>query len=222
MAGIAGGVIFGALRRRSRWIWLLAAIVTVALAVGSVLVVRAVRHSDPPPPSQQQAVVPPVASSSSTSTASPTRTPVPTPTPDAAEAAVLQADRDALHAFIHASSIPDPTDPLLPQTMTGLELSTVKKNLIIHQADGVAGRGDIQILRAHVASLTATTAVVSQCNYGLLVSYRIATGAVIPTEDGGVPYYTAAKETFTLVDGVWKEANSEFHDGRDVSVCAGY
>ena len=79
-----------------------------------------------------------VACGSPSTAASPTPTPRPSPTPTASttatpdpqDAAVITGYLAATRAFVHAGSIPDPNDPALVATMTGEELSTVKKELL--------------------------------------------------------------------------------------------
>ena len=91
-----------------------------------------------------------------------------TPTPDPGAAAVVKAYVDATAAFVHAELAMDPNDPALIATMTGDELSTVKKNLIIDRAGGLVARGDIKPTDPHVVSMDGRTAVVRDCEYSAL------------------------------------------------------
>ena len=196
----------------------LASALVIALLAG-ISVVIARHNGSASSPDQQQTVVPPAISSSRSDSTAPASA---SPTMDPTVAALLKADQDELHAFLHASGVyggpSDPNDVLLVQTTTGEQLSTVKKNLIIARAEGIASRGDIQILTSHVVSVSGTTAVVSDCQYSTLVDYVVATGKMVPGSDRYVPLYSGVKGTFTLVDGVWRMSASDIHDG----TCAGY
>lgn len=97
----------------------------------------------------------------------------------------------------------DPTDPALPATMTGQELSTVKKNLIIDRAGGLMARGDITPSRPHVVSLDGQTAVVRDCLYSSLLLYDAKSGGPAPGVVNG-PQNIGIAATLVLAGGVWK------------------
>ena len=197
-----------------------ASALVIAILAG-VSVVLARHHGSSSSPQQQQTVAPP-GSMGATAGNVPTTAASPSPTTDPTVAALLKADQDELHAFLHASGVyggpSDPNDPLLVQTTTGEQLSTIKKNLIIDRAEGTASRGDIQILSSRVVSVTGTTAVVSDCQYSTLIGYYVATGKMIPGSDRYIPLYSGVRSTFTQVAGVWRMSDSYIHDG----TCAGF
>lgn len=140
-----------------------------------------------------------------------TRTVTPSPSADPANAAVLAAYRSATQAFVHAGVTMNPNDPLLSATMTGQELSTVKKNLIIDRAGDIVARGDITPMHPHVVSTDGTTAVVRDCVYSALLLYDAKTGAAAAGNASG-PQNVGITATLTYVDGAWKESsqNGEF------------
>ena len=193
-----------------------ASALVIAILAG-VSVVLARHHGSSSSPQQQQTVVPP-GSMGVTASSAPTPSYSASPTSDPTTAALLKADQDELHAFLHAVSVPDPNDPLLVQTTTGVQLSNIKKNLIIDRASGVAWRGDAQIVSARVVSVSGSAAVVTHCVYSTLIEYYVATGRVVPGSDKYVPLYTGVRATFTLVGGAWKMSDSDSHDG----TCVGY
>ena len=130
------------------------------------------------------------------------------PTAGPANAAVLAAYRSATQAFVHAGVTMNPNDPLLPATMTGQELSTVKKNLLIDQAGGLIAKGDITVTDPHVVSSDGRTAVVRDCQYSAILLVDAKTGVGAPGVANG-PQNIAVTATFVLVDAVWKESQQE-------------
>jgi hypothetical protein len=142
----------------------------------------------------------PAASSASGSQAS---TATPSPSADPANAAVLAAYRNATQAFVHAGVTMNPNDPLLPATMTGQELSTVKKNLLIDQASHLVAKGDITVTDAHVVSIDAGSAVVRDCQYSAILLVDARTGQGAPGVANG-PQNIAVTATVTMIGGIWK------------------
>jgi hypothetical protein len=134
------------------------------------------------------------------------------PTPNPISVAVVNAYRGATAAFVHAEKAMDPNDPKLPATMTGQELSTVKKNLIIDKAGGLIARGDITPSDPHVVSADGQNAVVRDCAYSALLLYVAKTGGPAPGVANG-PQNIGISATFVLVNGTWKESLADLRVG---------
>src|SRR4029077_5584196 len=117
-----------------------------------------------------------------------------------------------LHAFIHAEKAMDPNDPALVATMTGEELSTVKKNLIIDRASDLVARGDITPTDPHVVSIDGQAAVVRDCQYSALLLYDAKTGGPAPGVANG-PQNIGISATFVYIDGAWKEQLADLKVG---------
>ena len=149
---------------------------------------------------------------------SPTTTPTSTPTAAARDQAVLSAYRAATAAFVHAETAMDPNDPALLATMTGEELSTVKKNLIVDRASGLVARGDIRLSDPHIVSFDGQQAVVRDCQQSALLLYDAKTGGAAPGVANG-PQNIAVTTTLVIVDGIWKMA---LQDGRVGTCPLGY
>jgi hypothetical protein len=126
-----------------------------------------------------------------------------TQTANPADAAVVAAYRSATQAFVHAGVTMNPNDPALPATMTGQELSTVKKNLIIDRASGLVARGDITVTDPHVISNDQQTAVLRDCQYSAILVVDAKTGQGAPGIANG-PQNIAVTATLTLLAGTWK------------------
>ena len=129
----------------------------------------------------------------------------PSATANSANAAVVAAYLSATRAFVHAGTTTDPNDPALVATMTGEELSTVKKNLIIDRAGDITARGDITPMHPHVVTDDGRTAVVRDCVFSALLLYNRRTGAPAPGAANG-PEDVGITATLTYVDGAWKES----------------
>ncbi len=112
----------------------------------------------------------------------------------------------------------DPNDPALVATMTGVQLSTVKKNLIIDRAGGIVAKGDVTTRDPHVVSVSDDVAVVRDCVYSALLLYYVETGKPASGNANG-PEDVAVTATFTNVGGSWKESHV---DGRFGSCPLGY
>ena len=137
------------------------------------------------------------------STGKPTPTTTLPSSADRANAAVLAAYRSATQAFVHAGVTMNPNDPLLPATMTGQELSTVKKNLLVDQAGGLIAKGDITLTDPHVVSNDGGVALVRDCQYSAILLVYAKTGQGAPGVANG-PQNIAVTATVTLTEGAWK------------------
>ncbi len=137
-----------------------------------------------------------------------THTATPSRAADPANAAVVAAYRSATQAFVHAGVTMNPNDPLLPATMTGQELSTVKKNLLIDQAGGLIAKGDITVTGPHVISNHGGVAVVRDCQYSAILLVDAKTGQGAPGVANG-PQNIAVTATFVLTNAVWKESQQD-------------
>jgi hypothetical protein len=120
-----------------------------------------------------------------------------------ADAPVVAAYRSATQAFVHAGVTMNPNDPALPATMTGQELSTVKKNLIIDRASGLIARGDITLTDPHVISNDQQTAVLRDCQYSAILLVDAKTGQGASGVANG-PQNIAVTATLAMVEGTWK------------------
>jgi len=138
----------------------------------------------------------------------------PSGTANPADAAVVAAYLSATRAFVHAGTTMDPNDPALVATMTGQELSTVKKNLIIDRAGGLIARGGITPMHPHVVSDDRRTAVLRDCEYSAILLVDAKTGKGAPGAANG-PQDIAVTATFVFANGSWKETQQ---DGK-VGVC---
>ena len=127
-----------------------------------------------------------------------------------ADAAVVAAYRNATAAFVHAGQTMNPDDPALPATMSGQELSTVTKNLLIDKASGLIARGDITLTDPHVVSNDGHTATLRDCQYSAILLVDAKTGQGAPGVANG-PQAIAITATFVFTNGVWKESQQ---DGR--------
>jgi hypothetical protein len=126
--------------------------------------------------------------------------------------AVVTAFVNATAAFVHAEQAMDPDDPGLPATMTGEELSAVKKNLIIDKAGGLVARGDITPSHPHIVSRDAQTAVIRDCVHSALLLYDAWTGGPAPGTANG-PQDIGITATFVNLNGTWKESLADLKVG---------
>ena len=120
-----------------------------------------------------------------------------------ADAAVVAAYLSATRAFVHAGTTMDPNDPALLATMTGEELSTVKKNLIIDRAAGLVARGDITPMHPHIVSDDHQTAVLRDCQYSAVLLVNAKTGTGAPGVANG-PQNIGVTATLMLLGASWK------------------
>lgn len=138
----------------------------------------------------------------------PSRSPTPAPATNPADAAVVAAYRNATAAFVHAGQTMNPDDPELPATMSGQELSTVTKNLLVDKAGGLVARGDITLTDPHVVANDGQTATLRDCQYSGILLVDAKTGQGAPGVANG-PQYIAVTATFVLTNGVWKESQQD-------------
>ena len=120
-----------------------------------------------------------------------------------ADAAVVAAYRDATKAFVHAGQTMNPDDPALAATMSGQELSTVTKNLLIDKAGDLIARGDITMTDPHVVSNDGKTATLRDCQYSAVLLVDAKTGKGAAGVANG-PQYIAVTATLASKDGVWR------------------
>lgn len=144
----------------------------------------------------------------------PTNTPTPhvshtpTPTAELMRANILTAYNARWAAFVHAAQTSDPNDPALATTMVDPLLSTTRQNLATHKAQGIVDRGDITT-QPHVASMTATSAVVLDCSYSSLIQVYATTGQPVPGQPGGTaPEYNGVSTTMVMTPQGWKAHDS--------------
>jgi hypothetical protein len=142
---------------------------------------------------------------STAATPTPTATQRPTPSTETRNAVIVKAYVDATAAFVHAEKAMDPNDPALVATMTGEQLSTVKKNLIIDRTGGLIARGDITTRDPHVVSIAGDTATLRDCVYSALLLYDAKTGKAASGNANG-PQDVGVTATLTYVDGTWRES----------------
>ena len=144
----------------------------------------------------------------STSTTSPTST---TTATSAEDAAVLTAYRAATAAFEAAQATANPSSPALPATMVNPVLEQVKKNLVSDEVGGIVGRGT-STLNPHVASLTATTAIVLDCVFSKDLLVYKKTGKQVPPVTK--PEHDGVRATLVLDGSTWKLAQQTITEGR--------
>lgn len=131
--------------------------------------------------------------------------------------AALAAYRASQVAFDRAMQQADPTLAALAQTMTGSELDSVRRSLVSDQANGIVGRGSVQV-HPKLVSISGGRVVVHDCAFSSLELVYKSTGKpvppVTPPEHDGV--------TATLIQtspGTWKVSTEHVTEG---SCPAGY
>src|SRR5665213_2668105 len=164
-------------------IYLAGAVVLVGLALGGC--------------SSTTAVAPSTTSAPTSTTTPPTSSTTP---PTAATEAVLAAYRAGWAAYEHAGADANPLDPALAATMINPLLHQVEGSLVADNQEGIVGRGSIT-LHPHIASATATTAIVLDCSFSASFLIYKKTGKQVPpvtkAERVGV------KATLVLEDSTW-------------------
>lgn len=125
--------------------------------------------------------------------------------------AVLAAYRAEQAAFQGALQQADPTFPALVQTMTGNQLTSVRRALVSDQTNGIVGRGTSQ-LNPKVASIQGNQAVVHDCLFSSIELVYSATGKpvppITPAEHDGV------KATLVQVSpDTWKVSDQNVTEG---------
>lgn len=147
----------------------------------------------------------PTAASTTTTTMGVTSTTAPS-----ADAAILAAYRAGWAAYEQALKTADPTDPALAATMVDPVLEQVRKNLVSYDLNGVVGTGTTT-LHPHVASLTATTAVVLDCTFSRAFLVYKKTGKQVPPVTK--PEYDGVKATLVLDGSTWKVKTQDVTEG---------
>ena len=145
---------------------------------------------------------------SATISSPPSRSPISSPAANADDAAVVAAYRSATAAFVHAGQTMNPDDPALLATMSGQELSTVTKNLLIDKAGGLVARGDVTLTDPHVVANDGQTATLRDCQYSGILLVDAKTGQGAPGVANG-PQDIAITATFVFTNGVWKESQQD-------------
>ena len=134
-----------------------------------------------------------------------------TTTTDPAAAAVLAAYRAGWAAFEEAVDTGNPALPSLADTMTGVQLNSVRRILVADQANGIIGRGSVQ-LRPKVQSITGNQAVVVDCAFDSSELVYAKTGKPVPPITP--PEKVAVRAQLTEVaPGTWKVASQQTNGG---------
>jgi hypothetical protein len=125
--------------------------------------------------------------------------------------AVLAAYRAEQAAFQGALQQADPTFPALVQTMTGNQLTSVRRALVSDQTNGIVGRGTSQ-LNPKVASIRGNQAVVHDCLFSSIELVYSATGKpVLPVTP---PEHDGVKATLVQASpGTWKVSDQNVTEG---------
>jgi hypothetical protein len=135
-----------------------------------------------------------------------------TTTADPEATAVLSAYRASQAAFDDALARADPSWAALVATMTGDELQSVRRSLLLaDQINGIVGRGTVQVF-PKLVSVDGNQAVVHDCLYSASELVYAKTGKpvppITPPEHDGV---TATLQQST--PGVWKVASVHVTEG---------
>ena len=126
-------------------------------------------------------------------------------------AAVVAAYRAEQAAFEEAVQQADPTLPALAQTMTGAQLSSVRRSLVADHANGIVGRGSVR-LNPKVSYIRGTQALVVDCAFDSSELVYAATGKPVPPVTP--PQKVAIASHLSEVSaGVWKVAEQHTSDG---------
>ena len=124
---------------------------------------------------------------------------------------VLAAYRAEQAAFEQAVQQADPTLPALAQTMTGNQLTSVRRALVSDQTNGIVGRGTAQ-LNPKVASIQGNQAVVHDCLFSSIELVYSATGKPVPPVTP--PEHDGVKATLVQVSpGTWKVSDQNVTEG---------
>jgi len=125
--------------------------------------------------------------------------------------AVLAAYRAEQAAFQGALQLADPTFPALAQTMTGNQLTSVRRALVSDQTNGIVGRGTSQ-LNPKVASIQGNQAVVHDCLFSSIELVYSATGKPVPPVTP--PEHDGVKATLVQVSpDTWKVSDQNVTEG---------
>lgn len=125
--------------------------------------------------------------------------------------AVLAGYRAEQSAFEQAVKQADPTLPAIAQTMTGAQLDSVRRALVTDKADGIVGRGTVQ-LHPKVSYVRGKHALVLDCVFDSSKLVYAATGKPVPPVTP--PENVAVRSQLTEVStGVWKVSDQHTHGG---------
>ena len=126
-------------------------------------------------------------------------------------ATILSAYRAEQAAFEQAVHNADPTLPALAQTMTGAQLDSVRRALIADKANGIVGRGTVQ-LHPKVSYVHGTQALVLDCAFDSSKLVYAATGKPVPPVTP--PEKVGVRSQLTEVSpGVWKVSDQHTSGG---------
>jgi len=132
-------------------------------------------------------------------------------------AAVVAAYRAEQAAFEGALQRADPNSPMLAQTMTGSQLTAVRRALVADQANGIVGRGTTR-LNPKVVSIQGNQATVHDCLFSSIELVYSTTGKPVPPVTQ--PEHDGVQATLEQVSvGTWKVSDQNVTDG---SCPAGY
>jgi hypothetical protein len=124
---------------------------------------------------------------------------------------VLAAYRAEQAAFEQAVQQADPTLPALAQTMTGNQLTSVRRALVSDQTNGIVGRGTAQ-LNPKVASIQGNQAVVHDCLFSSIELVYSATGKPVPPVTP--PEHDGVMATLVQVSpDTWKVSDQNVTEG---------
>jgi len=111
----------------------------------------------------------------------------------------------------------DPNSPMLAQTMTGSQLTSVRRALVADQANGIVGRGTTR-LNPKVVSIQGNQATVHDCLFSSIELVYSTTGKPVPPVTQ--PEHDGVQATLEQVSvGTWKVSDQNVTDG---SCPAGY
>jgi hypothetical protein len=131
--------------------------------------------------------------------------------------AALAAYRASQVAFDQAIRQADPTVPALAQTMTGAELDSVRRSLVSDQANGIVGRGTVQ-LHPKLVLISSHRAVIHDCTFSSLELVYKSTGKPVPPATP--PQHDGVTATLIQTSaGTWKVSTEHVTEG---SCPAGY
>lgn len=129
----------------------------------------------------------------------------------ASSAAVLGAYRAEWAAYQSALATANAYDPSLAATMVDPLLQKVRANLLGYQNAGIVGRGSIQ-LNPRVVSISATTAMIDDCNFSSSELVYAKTGKPVPPITP--PEHDYVQATVVLVNGAWKVSQQNVTEGK--------
>jgi hypothetical protein len=127
-----------------------------------------------------------------------------------AAAAVLNAYRAGWAAFEEAVDEANPTVPALAETMTGVQLNSVKRILVADQLNGIVGRGNIE-LHPKVSYVQGAQALVLDCAFDSSELVYAKTGKPVPPITP--PEKVAVRAQLTEVAGSWKVSDQQTTGG---------